>query len=405
MMTIPATIISTAIGAINGYILSKWRFRGSEILFACMLLGVFMPGQIALMPWAFILGKLGLTNTTAGLVLVHTVQGLSFTTLFCRNYYLNIPDDLIKAARIDGAGFWRIFRKIILPLSPPILIVTVIWQFTGIWNEFLYAVVFSSGRQQPITAALIALSDQRHDRAQLRRDERRRADRRAAAAPHLLLRRPLFHPRPDAGRDQVGSPWRRSRVRNRQQELRRRRGAEGHRPRGRGRRVRRAGRPVGLRQVHAARHDRRARDRHLRRDLDRRARRQQRRAEGPRHRDGVPVLRALPDDDGAPEHHLRHGEPRRAEGASRTRRSSASAALLHIEHAAAPQARPALRRPAAARRHGPGAGARSGALPLRRAALQPRRQAPRRDAHRDQEALPARSARPPSTSRTTRSRR
>jgi glucose/mannose transport system permease protein len=157
-MTIPATIISTAIGAINGYILSKWRFRGSELLFGAMTLGVFMPGQIALMPWAFILGKLGLTNTTWGLVFVHTVQGLSFTTLFCRNYYVNIPDDLIKAARIDGAGFWRIFRKIILPLSPPILIVTVIWQFTGIWNEFLYAVVFTSGREQPITAALIALS-------------------------------------------------------------------------------------------------------------------------------------------------------------------------------------------------------------------------------------------------------
>jgi glucose/mannose transport system permease protein len=157
-MTIPATIISTAIGAINGYVLSKWRFRGSEALFAAMTLGVFMPGQVALMPWAFILGKLGLTNTTWGLVLVHTVQGLSFTTLFCRNYYVNIPEDLIKAARIDGAGFWRIFRRIILPLSPPILIVTVIWQFTGIWNEFLYAVVFTSGREQPITAALIALS-------------------------------------------------------------------------------------------------------------------------------------------------------------------------------------------------------------------------------------------------------
>jgi glucose/mannose transport system permease protein len=157
-MTIPATIISTAIGAINGYVLSKWRFRGSEWLFAAMTLGVFMPGQIALMPWAFVLGKLGLTNTTWGLVLVHTVQGLSFTTLFCRNYYVNIPEDLIKAARIDGAGFWRIFWKIILPLSPPILIVTVIWQFTGIWNEFLYAVVFTSGQQQPITAALIALS-------------------------------------------------------------------------------------------------------------------------------------------------------------------------------------------------------------------------------------------------------
>jgi glucose/mannose transport system permease protein len=157
-MVIPATIISTAIGAINGYILSKWRFRGSELLFGAMTLGVFMPGQMALLPWAFTLGKLGLTNTIWGLVLVHCVQGLSFTTLFCRNYYVNIPDELIKAARIDGAGFWRIFRKIILPLSPPILIVTVIWQFTGIWNEFLFAVVFSSGQQQPITAALIALT-------------------------------------------------------------------------------------------------------------------------------------------------------------------------------------------------------------------------------------------------------
>ena len=86
------------------------------------------------------------------------MQGISFTTLFCRNFFVSIPDDLIKAARIDGAGFWRIFHKIVLPLSPPILIVTVIWQFTGIWNEFLYGVVFTSGKSQPITAALLALS-------------------------------------------------------------------------------------------------------------------------------------------------------------------------------------------------------------------------------------------------------
>jgi glucose/mannose transport system permease protein len=157
-MTIPATIISTAVGAVNGYVLSKWRFTGSEVLFTCMALGVFIPGQIALMPWAFILGKLGLTNSTYGLILIHVVQGTSFTTLFCRNYYLSVPDDLIKAARIDGAGFWRIFHKIILPLSPPILIVVVIWQFTGIWNEYLFGVVFTSGREQPITAALVALA-------------------------------------------------------------------------------------------------------------------------------------------------------------------------------------------------------------------------------------------------------
>src|ERR1700733_15225902 len=158
MMTIPATIISTLLGAINGYVLSKWRFPGSEPLFACMTLGVFMPGQIALLPWAFILGSVGLANSIYGLILVHVIQGISFTTLFCRNYYVGIPDDLIKAARIDGAGFWRIFAKIILPLSPPILIVTVIWQFTGIWNEFLFGVVFTGGRQQPVTAALVGLA-------------------------------------------------------------------------------------------------------------------------------------------------------------------------------------------------------------------------------------------------------
>jgi len=158
MMVVPATIISTMLGAINGYILSKWRFPGSEIVFGCMLLGVFMPGQIALLPWAFLLGQLGLSNSVYGLILVHCIQGLSFTTLFCRNYYVGIPDDLVKAARIDGAGFWRIFYKIILPLSPPILIVTVIWQFTGIWNEYLFGVVLNSGSSQPITAALVALS-------------------------------------------------------------------------------------------------------------------------------------------------------------------------------------------------------------------------------------------------------
>jgi glucose/mannose transport system permease protein len=158
IMTIPATIISTILGAINGYVLSKWRFPGSETLFACMTLGVFMPGQISLLPWAYILGTVNLSNTIYGLILVHVIQGMSFTTLFCRNYYVNIPDDLIKAARIDGAGFWRVFHKIILPLSPPILIVTVIWQFTGIWNEYLFGVVFTGGRQQPVTAALVGLA-------------------------------------------------------------------------------------------------------------------------------------------------------------------------------------------------------------------------------------------------------
>lgn len=158
MMAIPATIFSTVIGLVNGYILSKWRFRGADFLFGMVTFGVFLPAQMTLLPWAYVLGSLGLSNSISGLVLIHTVQGISFTTLFCRNYFLNIPDDLIKAARIDGAGFWRIFRRIILPLSPPIVIVTVIWQFTGIWNEFLFGTIFTSGDRQPITSAIVAFS-------------------------------------------------------------------------------------------------------------------------------------------------------------------------------------------------------------------------------------------------------
>ncbi len=156
------------LGALNGYVLSKWRFRGSEVLFTCMLLGVFMPGQISLMPWAFILGKLGPDqfDLRAG-PRSTVVQGISFTTLFCRNYYVSIPDDLIKAARIDGAGFWRIFRKIILPLSPPILIVTVIWQFTGIWNEYLFGVVFTSGPAAADHGGAGRADGKRHQRARL----------------------------------------------------------------------------------------------------------------------------------------------------------------------------------------------------------------------------------------------
>ena len=155
-ITIPSTLFSTALGVINGYVLSKWKFRGSEIIFGMMMLGVFMPPQITLLPWAWIMGKLHLANSVYGLILIHSIQGISFTTLFCRNFYASVPDDLIKAASIDGAGFWRIFYRIVLPLSPPILIVTVIWQFTSIWNEYLYGMIFTAGSEQPITAALMS---------------------------------------------------------------------------------------------------------------------------------------------------------------------------------------------------------------------------------------------------------
>ena len=158
LVTIPATIISTFLGAVAGYAVSLWRFRGDNWIYGVVTLGIFLPQQMRLLPWTIVLRDTGLMNTLTGLVIIHTIQGLSFTILFCRNYYVAIPQELIRAARIDGAGFFRIFWRIILPLSPPILIVTVIWQFTHIWNEFLYGVTFTTGQQQPVTAALIALS-------------------------------------------------------------------------------------------------------------------------------------------------------------------------------------------------------------------------------------------------------
>ena len=151
---LPAVLISTLIGAFNGYVLTQWRFRGSDLLFTLLLIGCFIPFQVVLLPMAQTLGYMGIANSVVGLIFVHVVYGLAFTTLFFRNFYITVPAELTKAARIDGAGFFTIFWRIILPLSPPIIVVCVIWQFTQIWNDFLFGVVFSSGQRQPITVAL-----------------------------------------------------------------------------------------------------------------------------------------------------------------------------------------------------------------------------------------------------------
>ena len=158
-ITVPAVLISTAIGALNGYVLSFWRFRGSQLFFGLLLFGCFLPFQTVLLPASFTLGKMGLASTTTGLVIVHIVYGLAFTTLFFRNYYVGLPDELIKAAMLDGASFWQIFWRIVLPLSTPILVVTLIWQFTNIWNDFLYGVVFSGADSKPITVGLNNLAN------------------------------------------------------------------------------------------------------------------------------------------------------------------------------------------------------------------------------------------------------
>jgi glucose/mannose transport system permease protein len=154
LMVAPAVALSTLLGALNGYVLTKWRFRGDNIVFGLMLLACFIPFQIVLIPSARILGELGLAGTVTGLVLIHVVYGLGFTTLFFRNYYEAFPTELVRAAQIDGASFFQIFRRILLPSSGPIIVVTVIWQFTNIWNDFLFGASFADFDSIPITVAL-----------------------------------------------------------------------------------------------------------------------------------------------------------------------------------------------------------------------------------------------------------
>jgi len=168
-MVVPAVLISTLLGALNGYVLTKWRFPGHKLVFGMMLFACFIPFQSVLIPMATILGRigaigqslddaigvsLGFGNPTVNLVLVHTVYGLGFTTLFFRNYYEAFPTELVKAAMIDGASFFQIFRRILLPNSAPIFIVTVIYQFTNIWNDFLFGATFAAGESSPMTVAL-----------------------------------------------------------------------------------------------------------------------------------------------------------------------------------------------------------------------------------------------------------
>lgn len=154
LMVVPAVFIATILGALNGYVLTKWTFRGAGFVFGLMLLSCFIPFQIVLIPMARILGILGLAGTTGGLVLVHVVYGLGFTTLFFRNFYAAFPTELVRAAQIDGASFFQIFFRILLPSSGPIIVVTVIWQFTNIWNDFLFGASFADFDSIPMTVAL-----------------------------------------------------------------------------------------------------------------------------------------------------------------------------------------------------------------------------------------------------------
>lgn len=158
LLAIPGVAISSVLGSLNGYVLSKWRFRGSNVLFTLILFGMFIPYQSILIPLVQFLQTIQLFATIPGLILVHVIYGIPITTLIFRNYYAGVPNELIESGTIDGAGFFGIYRNIVLPVSIPAFVVVLIWQFTAIWNEFLFAVTLNSNPSaQPVTVALAGI--------------------------------------------------------------------------------------------------------------------------------------------------------------------------------------------------------------------------------------------------------
>jgi glucose/mannose transport system permease protein len=153
-ITIPSVILSIAIASVNGYALANWKFKGADIFFTILIFGSFIPYQVMLYPIVIILREVGLYGTLTGLVIVHTIFGMPILTLLFRNYFTSLPEELFKAARVDGAGFWGIYLKIMLPMSLPIFVVAMILQITGIWNDFLFGVVYTKPEVYPMTVQL-----------------------------------------------------------------------------------------------------------------------------------------------------------------------------------------------------------------------------------------------------------
>ncbi|WP_189370981.1 carbohydrate ABC transporter permease [Tateyamaria omphalii] len=151
---IPSVILSIAIASVNGYALANWKFKGSEVFFTILIVGAFIPYQVMLYPLVIILREMGLYGNIWGLVLVHTIFGMPILTLLFRNYFTSVPEELFKAARVDGAGFWGIYFRIMLPMSLPIFVVAIILQVTGIWNDFLFGVIYTKPADYPMTVQL-----------------------------------------------------------------------------------------------------------------------------------------------------------------------------------------------------------------------------------------------------------
>jgi glucose/mannose transport system permease protein len=151
---VPSVVVSIAVASVSGYTLANWRFRGSEAFFTILILGAFIPYQVMIYPISILLGKVGLFGSLWGLVVVHTIFGMPLNVLLFRNYFSSVPEELFKAARVDGAGFWGIFLRIMLPMSLPIFVVAMIIQITGIWNDFLFGVIFTNNERYPMTVQL-----------------------------------------------------------------------------------------------------------------------------------------------------------------------------------------------------------------------------------------------------------
>ncbi|MES2550122.1 MAG: carbohydrate ABC transporter permease [Pseudomonadota bacterium] len=154
LITVPSVIVSIAIASVNGYALINWKFKGSDVFFTILIFGSFIPYQIMLYPIVILLREAGIYGTLWGLIVVHTIFGMPILTLLFRNYFSSIPEELFKAARVDGAGFWGIYFRIMLPMSLPIFVVALILQVTGIWNDFLFGVVFTKPDLYPMTVQL-----------------------------------------------------------------------------------------------------------------------------------------------------------------------------------------------------------------------------------------------------------
>ena len=153
-ITIPSVIASILIASVNGYALVNWRFKGSEVFFAVLIFGSFIPYQVMLYPLVMITSQLKIFGTLWAIILIHTIFGMPILTLLFRNYFASLPEELFKAARVDGAGFWRIYFEVMLPMSLPIFVVALILQITGIWNDFLFGVVFAGFQNSPMTVQL-----------------------------------------------------------------------------------------------------------------------------------------------------------------------------------------------------------------------------------------------------------